>query len=76
MTAVCLDSVGANIESRCHLFVGFALCDKLQDLSLPIRKLVVTIYGSFLLENTDVILRQDAADFWAEKRLIFAKPLG
>src|SRR5580692_6402779 len=69
VAAMSLDRVGANVESRRHFLVCFPLGQKLEDLSLTARKQIIGIRGTFLLENTDVVLRQDTAYLRAEKRL-------
>ena len=67
VTAMSLDGVGANVQSCCDFLVRLPFGQKLQDLSLTARKQVIGIYGTFLLENTDIVLRQDTAHFRAEK---------
>jgi hypothetical protein len=67
VAAMSLDRVGANVQGCCYFLVRLPFSQELQDLSLTAREQVIGIYGAFLLENTDVVLRQDAAHFRAEK---------
>src|ERR1700745_1398986 len=69
VAAMSLDRVGANVQGRCYFLVCFPFGQKLEDLSLPARKQVIGIGGTFLLENGEVVLRQDSAHLRAEERL-------
>jgi hypothetical protein len=67
VAAMSLDGVRADVESSCYFLIRLPLGEQLQDLSLAARKQIIGIYGTFLLENTDVVLREDTAYLRAEK---------